>query len=440
MTLIDLSNHDAIPMTAAMLREITNASNSHDVLLSFMNRYRHLRPLEAFVGVRPEPGRPGMYRVTYSYGARDQNWLEHKPRDVSPQALAKLPLHVGGVIASMIADQNPKVAHDVDFSGDTALHGLAGVVASVMALPLFEGDAVTEWVLSFSTRANEFSPEDVSRALLTSNLLAAANRNLDSLHTIRRLHNQMRDQLDQVARVQQSLLPARLPDIPGVEISTSYLTSDLAGGDYYDFFALPGGRWGVLIADVSGHGPAAATVMAMLHAILHAYSPLGDPKAAIDPAAVMEFANERLLAAGLEGAFVTAFFAAFDPITGELVYANAGHPPPIVKTASGGLRRLDASACLPLGIDRPLGAASVAITLSQQDSLILYTDGITESFSPTGEMFGVEGLEKALAACSGEPDCVVESVHAALFAFVGSATRADDQTLVAMRFHGVCIV
>lgn len=439
MTLIDLSNDLSIPQTSEMLREITRAGNSQDVLLTFMHRYRKIRPVDAFMGIRPEPGRPGAFRLLYSY-CSDEGWMDRQPRDVDPAAVAKLPVHEGGFIAAMISDPTPKYVYDVDFTGDPVLDDLTDVLHSVMVLPLFEGDRVDEWVFSFSTRNEPASIEDVSRALLTSNLLAAANRNLDSLQTIKRLHAQMRDQLDQVARVQQSLLPAMLPDIPGVEISTTYLTSDMAGGDYYDFFALPGGRWGVLVADVSGHGAAAATVMAMLHAILHAYAPLGDPQAAIDPAAVMEFANERLMAAGLEGAFVTAFFAVFDPISGEFVYANAGHPPPIIKAANGDLRSMNESASLPLGIERPLNAESVKITLAQQDTVVMYTDGITEAFSPAGVMFDVARLEQSLADCSGAPDCVVESVHAALFAHVGAATRADDQTLVAMRFHGVCIV
>lgn len=423
-----------------MLREITRAGNSQDVLLTFMHRYRQFRPVDAFIGVRPEPGRPGAYRLLYSYCSSDTNWLDNKPRDVRPEAIAALPIYEGGFIAQVIADPTPKYAYDIDFTGDPVLDDVESELKSVMALPLFEGDKVEEWVLSFSTKPNPATADDVSRALLTSNLLAAANRYLDSMTTIKRLHQQMRDQLDQVARVQQSLLPARLPDIPGVEISTSYLTSDMAGGDYYDFFALPGGRWGVLVADVSGHGAAAATVMAMLHAILHAYAPLGDPQAAIDPAAVMEFANERLLAANLEGAFVTAFFGVFDPVSGEFVYANAGHPPPLIKAPTGELRFLNQSASLPLGIDRPLNAESVKVNIAQQETIIIYTDGITEAFSTDGKMFDIDGLERSLFDCSGSPDCVVEKVHAGLFAHVGSATRADDQTLVAMRFHGVCIV
>lgn len=429
----------SIPQTAAMLREITRASSSQDVLLTFMHRYRNIRPVDAFMGVRPEPGRPGAYRILYSY-CSEAGWMDNQARDTDPAAIAKLTVYEGGFIAEMIAEPTPKYLYNLNFRGDPVLDDLTDALHAVMVLPLFEGDKVDEWVFSFSAKNEAATAEDISRALLTSNLLAAANRNLDSLQTISRLHSQMRDQLDQVARVQQSLLPAMLPDIPGVEISTTYLTSDMAGGDYYDFFALPGGRWGVLVADVSGHGAAAATVMAMLHAILHAYAPLGDPQAAIDPAAVMEFANERLMAAGLEGAFVTAFFAVFDPISGEFVYANAGHPPPIIKAANGERRELNLSASLPLGIDRPLNAVSVTATIGQQDTVIMYTDGITEAFSPGGVMFDVERLEAALDTCSGAPDCVVESVHAALFAHVGAATRADDQTLVAMRFHGVCIV
>jgi sigma-B regulation protein RsbU (phosphoserine phosphatase) len=103
-------------------------------------------------------------------------------------------------------------------------------------------------------------------------------------------------------------------------------------------------------------------------------------------------------------------------------------------------RALDGDAGLPLGILEPSDVPSQRVTLGLKDTLVLYTDGIVEAFDHGREMFGVPRLDAALDACTGAPDCVIESLHRALFHHRGSPTRDDDQTLVAMRYHGVCAV
>ena len=229
--------------------------------------------------------------------------------------------------------------------------------------------------------------------------------------------------------MQQALLPIEIPEIPDLSIATSYLTSQEAGGDYYDFFPLPGGRWGVLIADVAGHGAAAATVMAMLHAILHGYE---GPE--YDPAAVMRYANRRLGMHRIDATFVTAFFAVYDPADHRLTYARAGHNPPRLKRGdTGEVCVLDDAPGLPLGITDEYDIQTGQLELDLHDTLVLYTDGITEAFSADREQFGTRRLDEALIVCSGEPECVVDSVHKALYQHTRSLSRDDDQTIVALR-------
>jgi sigma-B regulation protein RsbU (phosphoserine phosphatase) len=436
---LDLSQDPSFPHLTALLREVTRAETSSAALQAFLSRFGHLRPVDHFVGVVPDQSSPGGYRIRYSVpaaheGDRQLDFSQHtETREVST-----LPLQRGGFIGQMIADQMPKLATELSLRGDPQLGATVGQFPTCMILPIFEGDTVQEWAFGFSTRTDGFEPREVVQAQLTANLLGVASRKVDAVGTINTLNRRLRDQLDQLARVQQSLLPSRTPDIPGLEIASSYLTSNESGGDYYDFFRLRGERWGILIADVSGHGAAAATVMAMLHAILHCYAPL-NPEEDFTPARIVQFANERLLSAGLEGNFVTAFFAIYDPATGELTYANAGHNPPRLKDGlSGRIRGIDDPATLPLGILDSLNTRDATIRLNPKDTLILYTDGITEAFSPGGEQFGVERLDEALTTCSGQPDCVVDSIHRALFAHRQAATRDDDQTIVAIRHHGIC--
>jgi len=443
---MDLSADPTLPAMIDMLRQLTRADSSREVLTTFMGRYSRVRPVDYFVGVVQVAGEAGAYRILYSLSAEEMNQPGRAhPRDMDPSALARLPVHRGGAIGALIEEPLPKLALGLDLGDDPQLGASCGGHPTCMALPMFEGDTVAEWTLSFS-RMEEgfFQARDVGQASLTANLLNVANRNFDSLQTIRGLNGRLRDQLDQIARVQQSLLPARTPDIPTMEIATSYLTSNESGGDYYDFFPLGGGRWGILIADVSGHGAAAATIMAMLHAILHCYGSVAGwmgGGGAHDPAAAMRFANARLYETGLDGSFVTAFFAVFDPHACTLTFSNCGHPPPRRRDAlTGRVETLDGAATLPLGIVEEFEPETRTVAFAGADTLLLFTDGITEAFSPSGEMYGDARLERALAESDGQPDAVIDAIHRTLYEHRGSATRDDDQTIVVMRYHGTCVI
>jgi sigma-B regulation protein RsbU (phosphoserine phosphatase) len=286
--------------------------------------------------------------------------------------------------------------------------------------------------MAFRTDPRFYTTEHLEQSLLVANLTGGTNTRLLLMQEIRKLNAQLKHEFEEVARVQRALLPRQIPNIAGLEIATSYLPSDQAGGDYFDFFKFENDTWGILIADVSGHGAAAATVMAMLHGILHAYQGPGR-----SPDAVLRYANTRLMEAGIDGTFVTAFLGIFDPATGRLNYARSGHNPPILKDGkTGQVTTLDGAAALPLGVLEAYDISMATLQLKPQDTVILYTDGITEAMNATREMFGPERLDESLTICSGQPDCVVDSVHGALFRHTGTLNRRDDQTMVAIRYSG----
>ncbi|MBS0198019.1 MAG: SpoIIE family protein phosphatase [Planctomycetes bacterium] len=439
MRYLDLSNEATLEPLIRMLQRMSGGSSSKEILADFLGQYGRVRPVDAFVGVKPDADG---YRVMYAVRTKDAvNGKALHTRDVNPEALALLELRRGGFFGEVMAEPKPKMVYDVPAIDDPTAGPVVSGLRSCMCLPIFKGEEVFEWTFAFSSAPDGvIQPRDVGQATVTANLLGAANRHADAVNEIERLNGALRTQLDGIARVQQSLLPAKIPEIPAAELATSYLTSDEAGGDYYDFFPLPGGRWGILIADVSGHGAAAATVMAMLHAILHCYDP--DSQTGPDPAAIMKYANERLFAARLDGMFVTAFFCVLDPVTGELAYCNCGHNPPRLKRGSSGeVAALDGGgATVPLGILDDAAFVTERLVLGVNDTVVLYTDGITEAFGMTGEMFGDHRLDAALTTCTGQPDCVVDSVHKALFQHRGKPTRDDDQTIVALRYHGLCAI
>ncbi len=441
MYFLDLSNDPGLPVLLEMLPQMTRTDNSRDTLTAFFARYSRVRPIDHYVGCLPDPNDPGAFRVLYDVSASAIASGEARhDRDLSREGIQRRPKMRGGFLGEMMGVPAPRLALDIDITADPILGDRVAGMRSCMALPLFQGPDVVEWTFAFSKQSTGFVAQNVTQATMTANLLAIANRNLDSLREIKRLNIQLSDQFEQIAKLQQALLPSSIPDIPGLEIATSYLTSDQAGGDYYDFFALPDGRWGILIADVSGHGPAAATVMAMLHAILHSFGSLRAEDAA-SPARTLAFANDRLCAAGLEGSFVTAFLAVYSPHSGAIEFASAGHPPPrLLRHGAGRVLTLEDAAAVPLGIVDAVDFESRHAALQPGDTLVLYTDGITELFGPDRSLFGVDRLDASLRQTDGSPDAIIDAVYASLFRYRGQATRDDDQTLVALRHHGVCRV
>ncbi|MBX3364327.1 MAG: PP2C family protein-serine/threonine phosphatase [Phycisphaeraceae bacterium] len=434
MKFIDLHNHPQVHATAELQRELSRARTADESVQSFIRRIGNITPVRYMINVRTRGLEPGHFRLIERgtlegrAQARTDLWSLRAQRPDHNE----YPVRQGGIISSLVVEPGPKVIHDLKIHDDPVLGDAIAEFGSALATPIFEDGEVSEWVFSFYQGRDEAQPDHLRLSIPNANLLARTARQLDLIYQINDLNTRLRRQLQEVATVQQSLLPRRLPEIPGLKIATSYLTSDEAGGDYYDFMHLPDGRWAILIADVSGHGPAAATVMAMLHAILHGYE---RPK--LEPAAIVQYANERLTDAALESTFVTAFLAIYDPVTANMAYTRAGHNPPRIKSGlSGAISTIEDAAGPPLGIVPTWEFETGRITINLNDTLVLYTDGITEAFNIDREMFGAKGLDDALEKCTGDPDCVVDSVHTALFEHTRSRRRADDQTIVAMRYVG----
>ena len=233
-----------------------------------------------------------------------------------------------------------------------------------------------------------------------------------------------------VAHIQRSLLPPQLPNIAGLDIAVSYRTAARAGGDYYDFFDLGDGRWGVLIADVSGHGTPAAVVMAMLRTMLHAQC-----YQCATPSEMLCQANRQLCdhSDRFSGTFVTAFYAIYDPRDASLRYSCAGHNPPLLVDGKARVRELGDVPALPLAVEASCHFPEKSLTLSPGDTLLLYTDGITEAINERGEMYGLDRL----LSCAGEdvPNAqhIIDCVMHKLMAFTQDLPQGDDQTLLALR-------
>ena len=227
--------------------------------------------------------------------------------------------------------------------------------------------------------------------------------------------------------LQRALLPDTLPSPDGVDLAVRYLPATVGvdvGGDWYDAFPLPGDRLGLVVGDVVGHNLASASVMGQIRTILRAYA-VDSP----DPAHVLDRTNaalDRLL----PDAMATALYAVLDPCTGELAYAAAGHPPPLLSDGDGTVRYLDAPGGRMLGATDDGRYLTHGATLPPGGTLLLYTDGLVEDRRrPIDD--GLDALAAAAAAAPAvDPETLCTGVLDALLPW---PSRDDDVCVLAAR-------
>jgi len=433
---IDLENHPRIGKLTDVMRTISTLTEPAEMIRAFAPWISTRTTRDYFISVSKRDMPEGQYKLTRVIpGSPSFDGVRRQPAANPWETWDEIPTHEGGIIGEILRLGKPRLIEGLELGNDPVLGVVMGEDAPRMkmlaAMPAFDNGEPLNWSLSFSTDPEWDSVGQFESGMLDVNLMGTATRNLVVRKQIQDLNDRLSAQLEQIARIQRAMLPEKSPDVPGFEVSTSYITSDESGGDYYDFYSFPDGRFGVLIADVSGHGAGAATVVAMLRAIINCYEAEDG-----DPALFADYCNAKLSDTRLSGNFITAFFCVIDPKTGRFVWSRAGHNPPRVRRADGSVDVIDSAGTLPLGIIDTLGATSDSGVLGVGDTLVLYTDGITELRTSGGELFGEARLDAALERCTGVPECVVDTVHKSMFAFTGSMTRQDDQTLVVVRRTG----
>ncbi len=233
----------------------------------------------------------------------------------------------------------------------------------------------------------------------------------------------------QLARqIQQTFIPSSLPTHPSWQLAARWRTARQVGGDFYDVIELPNGKLGLFIADVADKGMPAALFMALTRTLM---------RAAVNetnsPAEVLSRVNEQLLPDTQQGMFVTAVYGELDVERGEFTFVNAGHNPPFWMKANGEVEKLTRTA-VALGVMEQHAMKQRTISLGMDDLLLLYTDGVTESFSPAGELFGEERLVNALKIYPAQnAEEALEIVEAHLNEFSDPLPPGDDLTMLAVR-------
>jgi sigma-B regulation protein RsbU (phosphoserine phosphatase) len=250
-------------------------------------------------------------------------------------------------------------------------------------------------------------------------------------HVAIAIHNARRFQLERAERaamdrdaqearvIQQALLPKSSPYIPGFAISGLSVPARAVGGDWYDFISFPDGRWGIVLADVSGKGTAAALLMSATRGMLRSLA-----EACCTPGEVLTRLNELLVDDFPAGKFVTLVYAVLDPVSRTVVFANAGHLRPLFIDENGE-HFLEVERGLPLG----LGCGDYSeteIKLPQGSKLIFYSDGITEAENGSGEEYGAYRL----AEHAVKPEASAVSLIDEVRSFANGAGVRDDASAV----------
>ena len=234
----------------------------------------------------------------------------------------------------------------------------------------------------------------------------------------------------QLARqIQQTFIPQSLPVRDAWQFAARWRTARQVGGDFYDVIELPDNRLGIFIADVADKGMPAALFMALTRTLV---------RAAVNemnsPVEVLRRVNDLLLPDTQQGMFVTAVYGVLDIESGDFTFVNAGHNPPFWMKSNGEIEKLTRTA-VALGVMEQPSMKERTVTLAEGDTLLLYTDGLTEAFAPDGSLFGDSRLMDALHAIQSThtADEVLVLVEHRLNEFIESVPLGDDLTMLAVR-------
>lgn len=256
------------------------------------------------------------------------------------------------------------------------------------------------------------------------------------VHESQKEHSQLeslKKDLTTARDIQQYILPQVFPPFPEdsdkLDIYATMQAAKDIGGDFYDFFRIDDDHIALVIADVCGKGIPAALFMAVSRTIIRSKGASG-----VSTAECITSSNRLLAAYSIDGMFLTAFYAIYNTKTGVVTYCNAGHNPPHLLKANGTVEELPMSGNIIIGAFEDLEYKENTLQLEHGDTLVMFTDGVTEAMSPTFEEYGNDRLDNVLGQLAAA-DCqkIIESVKADISTFVEDAEQSDDITMLVLK-------
>jgi serine phosphatase RsbU (regulator of sigma subunit)/pSer/pThr/pTyr-binding forkhead associated (FHA) protein len=347
-----------------------------------------------------------------------------------------------------MAKQSSVITEDLSLA-DTALQAAQSIMAqslrAIIAIPLYSvsrANAADSAVPSAhghflgvvyldSRHATAFSKLD--RQILDALAMEAASI-LDNARLVERerQRQRMEQELNIARDIQQALLPHGFRDYPYLSVTGIHTPCHAVGGDYFDLFPMSEDRTAFLVADVSGKGLGAALLTTMLQGALSGMT------TGSDPVLVFNYINRFLCEHAEVGRYATMFFGILNR-EGQLVFINAGHPSPLV-LRQGEVTELYSEGSFPVGLVPEANFTAATAHLQPSDTLILFSDGVTEAMDPDEKLYGVPRLQEVLSGKHNVPleelqTSILESVHA----FTRGADQADDITVLLLRYRAAAV-
>jgi phosphoserine phosphatase RsbU/P len=310
---------------------------------------------------------------------------------------------------------------------------VAQQIRSVLAVPLQAENRVSGLIyLDSPGFIQEFTTEDLNLLTVMGNM-AAIRIEHARLIEVEQAEKLRAQELAHAAQIQQSILPHKFPAFPDrkeFELHAAMVPAKEVGGDFFDFFLLDPEHLGFVIGDVSGKGVPAALFMAVSRTLLRAFA-----QHRATPGDCLAYMNSNLTAQSDSAMFTTVFYGILDTRSGELQFANGGHNRPYVLAVDGQPRPLSEESGPIVGIMDGFSYDTYTGRLAPGETLVLYTDGVTEARDKNDAFFGDRRLEQLLAVHCGESaEQLVASLHAAVQEFAIGEPQADDITVLALRY------
>ncbi|MCX6598607.1 MAG: SpoIIE family protein phosphatase [Acidobacteria bacterium] len=317
-----------------------------------------------------------------------------------------------------------------DTSLDAAVRGSQSIVdnlvRSFMAVPLQTNDQNVIGLLYLdSSLLKEFTKEDLNMITMMANIAAVR---IEAARAA-----EVEGDMKAAGDIQRGLLPSRPPVVPGIDLAGYNVPCRTVGGDYYDFLPYPDGRVAIIVADVAGKGMPAALLMSSLQARVQVLV-----EDAPDLASMVTRLNRVITSTCPSNRFITFFMAVLEPTTGETVYCNAGHNPPLLVRANGDVETLEGGGMI-LGILPKAQYSERRTQLDPGDVLVLFSDGVTEGVKAgTDEEFGEDRLAAAIQRSAKLPATeMIDAINREVAEWAAGTAPADDVTLVVVRRKGL---
>lgn len=400
---------------------------------------------ESLASLSTKYGQPGFARVQGEVAAGGSGSLRFDAVGSRAAVYACYqPIRVGGWGVLVGFDEEEFLA-PVTSAGRVALGSALAALAALAAIIVFLSRRITRPLVQLADTAGAIARGELDVAIdpprsrdEIGQLAGAFTRMRDDLRRyVAELaatvaaRQKIESELAIALQIQRAMLPAARCTLAGgrpVEISAHLQPAKTVGGDLYTYFQPAPSRLCFAVGDVSDKGVPAALFMARTITLLKTAG-----REAVGPAEVLRRVNAELYPENDECMFVTLFFGVLDLETGELVFANAGHEPPLRLAPDGTVQVLELPAGPALGLQRDVALPVNRVRLVSGETLLLYTDGVTDAADPAGRIFAREGLLRAVAGAGPDANGYTQTVRQHVQTFVAGAAQADDITIFALR-------